>query len=244
MGQGRPGSWARALGGRGGHGCSVPRVSLEFKPTAASRASTPRGPCCPVALGTALVLVTYVTPIATIPATAADLGAGPVARAWILSSMSVGLAGLLLASGVLGDALGRRRVYVAGLVATGVGAVLCAVARRAAAVRGRAGRRRAAGAPPCWRAGWPCCAPLPAGAGAAPRHRRSGAPRSGSGSLAGPCSRRCSTSGSGWRPSLLGHRRGLALLLVPPSLRWMRRVLGRGPPPASTPPGWCCSSPR
>ena len=81
----------------------------------------------PVALGTALVLVTYVTPIATIPATAADLGAGPVARAWILSSMSVGLAGLLLASGVIGDALGRRRVYVAGLVATGVGAVLCAV---------------------------------------------------------------------------------------------------------------------
>ena len=85
-------------------------------------------PLLPVALGTALVLVTYVTPIATIPATAADLGAGPVARAWILSSMSVGLAGLLLASGVAGDALGRRRVYVAGLVATAVGAVLCAVA--------------------------------------------------------------------------------------------------------------------
>jgi MFS family permease len=84
-------------------------------------------PLLPVALGTALVLVTYVTPIATIPATAADLDAGPLARAWILSSMSVGLAGLLLASGVFGDALGRRRVYVAGLVATGAGAVVCAV---------------------------------------------------------------------------------------------------------------------
>lgn len=82
----------------------------------------------PVALGTALVLVTYVTPIATIPATAADLGAGPVARAWVLSSMSVGLAGFLLASGVLGDALGRLRTYVVGLVGTAVGAVLCAVA--------------------------------------------------------------------------------------------------------------------
>ncbi|HRK47476.1 MAG TPA: MFS transporter, partial [Nocardioides sp.] len=81
-------------------------------------------PLVPVALGTALVLVTYVTPIATIPATAADLGAGPVARAWILSSMSVGLAGLLLASGVIGDALGRRRAYVVGLVGTAVGAVL------------------------------------------------------------------------------------------------------------------------
>jgi MFS family permease len=85
-------------------------------------------PLLPVVLGTALVLVTYVTPIATVPATAADLGAGPVARAWVLSSMSVGLAGALLAAGVLGDALGRRRVYVAGLVATALGALVCGVA--------------------------------------------------------------------------------------------------------------------
>jgi len=83
----------------------------------------------PVALGTALVLVTYVTPMATIPRTAADLGAGPVARAWILSSMSVGLAAALLAAGVLGDAYGRRTVYAAGLGAIGVGALGCAVAQ-------------------------------------------------------------------------------------------------------------------
>ncbi|WP_298520521.1 MFS transporter [uncultured Nocardioides sp.] len=107
-------------------------MSLEIKPSAprahvGNHVDASR-PLVPVALGTALVLVTYVTPIATIPATAADLGAGPVARAWILSSMSVGLAGLLLASGVIGDALGRRRAYVVGLVGTAVGAVLCAVA--------------------------------------------------------------------------------------------------------------------
>ena len=75
------------------------------------------------------MLVTYVTPMATIPRTAADLGAGPVARAWILSSMSVGLAAALLAAGVLGDAYGRRRVYVAGLGAIGLGALVCAVAQ-------------------------------------------------------------------------------------------------------------------
>src|SRR4029079_12146616 len=128
MGQGRPGISA-SVGNRVDTGGSVSRVSLEFKPTAPTepRVDTSR-PLVPVALGTALVLVTYVTPIATIPATAADLGAGPVARAWILSSMSVGLAGLLLASGVLGDALGRRRAYVVGLGGTAVGAVLCAVA--------------------------------------------------------------------------------------------------------------------
>ncbi|GAA4689678.1 MFS transporter [Nocardioides nanhaiensis] len=82
-----------------------------------------------MALGTALVLVTYVTPMATVTATAADLGAGPAGRAWILSSMSVGLAAALLAAGVLGDTLGRRRVYLAGLGAVGVGALVCALAQ-------------------------------------------------------------------------------------------------------------------
>lgn len=98
-------------------------MSLEVKPTVQTRS------LLPVALGTALVLVTYVTPMATIPATAADLGAGPVARAWILSSMSVGLAAALLASGVLGDAYGRRRAYAAGLTALGIGALACALAQ-------------------------------------------------------------------------------------------------------------------
>lgn len=85
-------------------------------------------PLIPVALGTALVLVTYVTPMATVPATAADLGAGAAARAWMLSSMSVGLAGALLVAGVLGDRLGRRRIYISGLVALAVGALVCAIA--------------------------------------------------------------------------------------------------------------------
>lgn len=97
-------------------------VSLEVKPT-------PVRSLTPVALGTALVLVTYVTPMATVPATAADLGAGPAARAWILSSMSVGLAAALLATGVLGDTYGRRRVYAAGLATLGIGALLCAIAQ-------------------------------------------------------------------------------------------------------------------
>ncbi|MCW2797979.1 MFS transporter [Nocardioides sp.] len=101
-------------------------MSLEVKPTLRR---TSERPLFPVALGTALVLVTYVTPMATIPRTAADLGAGPVGRAWILSSMSVGLAAALLASGVLGDTFGRRRVYAAGLFAMAAGALACAVAQ-------------------------------------------------------------------------------------------------------------------
>ena len=94
-----------------------------------SASSGPPGrPLLLVGLGTALVLVTYVTPMATVPQTAADLGAGSGARAWILSSMSVGLAAGLLASGAIGDATGRRRTYVTGLVLVGLGSLACAVA--------------------------------------------------------------------------------------------------------------------
>ena len=102
-------------------------VSLNVKPT--SRPATDTRTLGAVALGTALVLVTYVSPIATIPTTAEALGADPVARAWILSSMSLGLASTLLAAGVLGDALGRRRVYLVGLAALAAGAAVCAAAR-------------------------------------------------------------------------------------------------------------------
>jgi MFS family permease len=104
-------------------------MSLNVKLTTEDTTRHPSGLLRLVALGTALVLATYVTPMATLPATAADLGAGSVARAWILSSMSVGLAGALLATGVLGDTFGRRRVYVAGLGALALGALLCALAQ-------------------------------------------------------------------------------------------------------------------
>lgn len=97
-------------------------MSLKIKPKSV------RGSLAPVAAGTALVLVTYVTPMATLAPTSADLGAGSVAGAWILSAMSIGLAGALLAGGLLGDRVGRRRVYIGGLLAVVVGALACAVA--------------------------------------------------------------------------------------------------------------------
>jgi MFS family permease len=100
-------------------------VSLKIKPkVVGSRSLTP------VALATALVLLTYVTPMATLPRTAADLGAGPAARAWMLSSMSVGLAAALLGAGLLGDNHGRRRVFGIGLGALAAGALVSACAQQ------------------------------------------------------------------------------------------------------------------
>ncbi|MCO7221020.1 MFS transporter, partial [Klenkia sp. PcliD-1-E] len=77
---------------------------------------------------TLLVLAVFVTPLGTGVRTAADFGAGPGAQAWLLSSMSVGLAAALLTAGVLADDLGRRRVLVAGLALVAAGAAVAGLA--------------------------------------------------------------------------------------------------------------------
>jgi MFS family permease len=79
-------------------------------------------------LATLLVLITFVTPLATGVRTTVALDAGPGAQAWLLSAMSVGLATALLTAGVLADDLGRRRVFCGGLVLLGLGAVVVAAA--------------------------------------------------------------------------------------------------------------------
>jgi MFS family permease len=107
----------------------VLRVSSEVKLRTPATPGTLSAPALTlVALGTGLVLVTYVTPMATIADTLADLGGGGAARAWLMSSMSIGLAATLLAAGAVGDRIGRRRTVVGGLVLTGVGAVACVAA--------------------------------------------------------------------------------------------------------------------
>jgi MFS family permease len=78
-------------------------------------------------VGTLLVLVTFVTPLATGVRTTAEFAAGPGTQAWLLSSMSVGLAATLLTAGVLADDLGRRRVFTVGLLVLGLGAAVVAV---------------------------------------------------------------------------------------------------------------------
>jgi MFS family permease len=192
---------------------------LNLKPTSSLVGVDRSAPLLPVALATTLVLVTYVSPIATIPATAADLGAGPVARAWILSSMSVGLAAALLASGVVGDTLGRRRTYVAGLVAMAVGAALCAVSVEpvlfvaARVVEGIGGAAVLA----CGLAALAHRYPVPR-----ERIRATSVwgASVGMGIVAGGVLSALLDFGSGWRPSYWVTA-ALALLLVWPSLRWI-----------------------
>jgi MFS family permease len=77
--------------------------------------------------GTFLVLVAFTTPLASLADTATTLHSDPGGQAWILSSMSVGLAVALLVSGAVADDYGRRKVFVAGAALLALTSVLAAV---------------------------------------------------------------------------------------------------------------------
>jgi MFS family permease len=86
---------------------------------------TPRDATVAVAsAGVTLVLVAFTTPLATLADTAAGLGAGAGAQAWILSAMSLGCAAGLMSSGAIGDERGRRRTFVAGALILAVTSLL------------------------------------------------------------------------------------------------------------------------
>ncbi len=78
--------------------------------------------------GTFISLIAFTTPVASLADTAKSLHAGPAAQAWILSSMSLGLAMALLTSGAVADDFGRRRVFVVGSVVLALAGIPCAIA--------------------------------------------------------------------------------------------------------------------
>lgn len=77
---------------------------------------------------TLLVLVVFCTMITTIAPTARSLNAGLSGQTWALGAISLGLAGTLLTAGALGDAIGRRRVFVAAAAALAAASALAAAA--------------------------------------------------------------------------------------------------------------------
>jgi MFS family permease len=99
--------------------------------TTGPRQASPGGQLTIAAAGTVLVLVAFTVPLGTLSARASALHAGPGGQAWILSAMSLGAAGGLLASGALGDDRGRRRVFLAGVVLLGVTSLVGALAPNA-----------------------------------------------------------------------------------------------------------------
>lgn len=85
-------------------------------------------PLTAVCLGAFMLLVQAgLVPVA-LAGIAADLGGSFASLQWVLDGYALGLAALLLGAGVLGDLVGRRTVYVAGLALFALASVGCGLA--------------------------------------------------------------------------------------------------------------------
>src|SRR5947207_5148742 len=69
-----------------------------------------------------------------LPRIGADLGGGFATLQWVVDAYLLTLGSLVLVGGALGDLLGRRRVFHAGIVGFGVASLLCAISPSAPAL--------------------------------------------------------------------------------------------------------------
>ncbi|MFJ1755882.1 MFS transporter [Kitasatospora sp. NPDC088134] len=81
-----------------------------------------------VCAGMLMVILDGSITTVALPAIQADLRIGPAGLAWVVDAYVIAFAGLLLLAGRLGDLLGRRRVYLAGIAGFTAASVLCGLA--------------------------------------------------------------------------------------------------------------------
>ena len=79
-------------------------------------------------LGTTVVTVDSTAINVALPAIAEDLGGGLAGQQWVANAYLLTLSSLLLIGGSLGDVIGERRVFFAGVAGFGVTSLLCALA--------------------------------------------------------------------------------------------------------------------
>lgn len=97
-------------------------------------------------LGSGVVFLDGTVVNVALPAIVDELDAGFVAQQWIVEAYLLTLGALLLVGGSLGDILGRRRIFVAGLAGFGATSLLCALAPNAEALIAARTLQGAAGA--------------------------------------------------------------------------------------------------
>lgn len=99
-------------------------------------AGTPRGRGVLLAavLGSGVAFLDTTVVNVALPAIGRGLGTDLAGLQWTVDAYLLTLTAFLLPGGALGDRLGRRRVFVAGLVAFGATSALCALATTAAAL--------------------------------------------------------------------------------------------------------------
>lgn len=79
-------------------------------------------------LGSGIVFLDQTVVNVALPAIRADLDTGLAAQQWVVEAYLLSVGALLLVGGSLGDLLGRRRVFAAGMIGFAVTSLLCAVA--------------------------------------------------------------------------------------------------------------------
>ena len=91
-----------------------------------------------------------------------DLGFSQSNLAWVVNAYLIAFGGLLLLAGRLGDLIGRRRIFMTGLVVFTAASFLCGIAGSQEALIAARFLQGAGGAPSGTRPAWPA-GPRPAG---------------------------------------------------------------------------------
>ncbi len=100
----------------------------EGQPGLVLRSPQGRGVLAATILGSGLAQVDGTVVNIALPRIGRDLGAGLIALQWTVNAYTLTLAGLLLLGGSLGDRLGRRRIFVLGVIWFTAASAGCTVA--------------------------------------------------------------------------------------------------------------------
>ncbi|SHG15731.1 drug resistance transporter, EmrB/QacA subfamily [Jatrophihabitans endophyticus] len=98
------------------------------EPGLALKSAAGRGVLAATILGSGMAMLDGTVVNVALPRIGGDLDAGLTALQWTVNAYTLTLAGFLLLGGSLGDHLGRRRIYVVGVVWFTVASIGCAVA--------------------------------------------------------------------------------------------------------------------
>src|SRR6476469_5203815 len=80
-------------------------------------------------LGVLMIVLDATVANVALPAIQQDLGFTQSSLAWVINAYMIAFAGLLMLSGRMGDLLGRRNVFVAGLTVFSAASMLCGLAQ-------------------------------------------------------------------------------------------------------------------
>jgi EmrB/QacA subfamily drug resistance transporter len=100
----------------------------ERQPELTLRSTAGRGVLAATVLGSGLAQLDATVVTVALPRIGRDLNAGLTALQWTVNAYTLTLSGLLLLGGSLGDRLGRRRIFVIGVVWFTIASAACAAA--------------------------------------------------------------------------------------------------------------------